>query len=726
MRLTKLLKNKSLHKIIFIFIVPILFLFIGTWTIKDYGFNWDEPYHFMRGQAYLHFYLTGEKDYSSLPTYPRLSTECPDWAKGYCDISPGGATDTIKFDSKALSYGELTDKFQEGRPTKRSFFQHDIYTFNEIIEVDEGHPPVSDILASFTNYILYQKIGIMGDLESYHFFEVLVAFLLVAAVAYITYKELGVLPSVVSSVSLASYPLFFAESHFNIKDPILASFYGLTLIFFYLGVKQRKMWKILLSGLFLGLATGVKFNTAFLPLILIPWLVYYFVWTYINQKTKKQKVLYIKSIIPLLCIIIVMPLLALLVFYAFWPFLWTDTIAHLTKIIGFYKSIGTGIPGEMLSYLKFKWNTYPIVWIVYTTPIPILLFSLFGIFESIKSIYQKKDFYLLVLLWFIVPILRVSWPNSVLYGGVRQIMEYIPAMAILAGIGTYSLINFVNKFIKNNYILLNITKFLILVLLAFTIFDVARIHPYENVYFNQLIGGLPGAREKNIPNWGNTYGSVYLQGVEWLNKNAEPNAKLGLAITTMGNLPKLKLRSDIDFYNGYWSGMNRDGEYEIELDFNWFPRKWYSFQYMEVFLEPVYVVEVDGVPLLKIWKNDLEHTKEGYEKDQVYEVNNITTPQGGLWIDIGKDILLTSIEIAHSAHTCEQVKSGFIATSLDKVNWDRDSEGLVAQVPPVVKYFNDNNFIFLFPAKPTRYIKIEGIPVDSCLYKYNRIEVKGL
>lgn len=726
MKFRKLLKNKNFHDIVLILVVPILFLIIGTWTIKDYGFNWDEPYHFMRGQAYLHFLMTGEKDYSSLEKYPRLSSGCPDWAKGYCDISPGGATDTVLSINKAPTYGEETERLQEGRDTKRSFYQHDIYTFNEIINVDEGHPPASDILSSFTNYIFYQKLGIVGDLESYHLFEVFSAFLLVVAVAFIVYKEFGILPSIVSSTFIASYPLFFAESHFNIKDPVLTSFYGITIILFYLGVKQKKMWNILMSGVFLGLATGVKFNTVFLPFILIPWFLYFFIVQYLSRKTKKQKKDFVRSYIFIIGVVLFMPLLAFFVFYSLWPFLWTDTVVHLMEIVTFYKSIGTGTPGEMLNYIKNGWNTYPIIWIIYTTPIPILLFSILGFFKSLKLIFQKSDFSVLVLLWLFIPILRVSWPGSSLYGGVRQIMEYIPALAILAGIGVFALIEYVKKFRKNNKLLLIISYIAIFVSLTFTVYDVAKIHPNENVYFNQLIGGLSGARDKDVPYWGNTYGNVYMQGVKWLNENAEPNAKLGLAVTTMGNLPKLQLRADIDFYNGHWSGKNREGEYLIELDFNWMFRRFYSFQYMEVFLEPVYVVEVDGVPLLKIWKNDIEHTRDGYEKEQMYKFKEIQKIPNGLFIDIGQGISFTRVDVSHSSFLCEQVNSGYISTSLDGVNWERDPEGLIAQVPPVVKDFNDNNFVYLSPAKQTRYIKIEGLDDNSCLHKYFEVKITGL
>src|SRR5204863_172396 len=75
--------------------------------------------------------------------------------------------------------------------------------------------------------------------------------------------------------------------------------------------------------------------------------------------------------------------------------------------------------------------------------------------------------------------------------------------------------------------------FVIVLSFGFTIWEVARLYPNENVYFNQIIGGLSGAKEKNIPYWGYNYGNVYFQGVEWLNNNAISNAKLTLPIVKM-------------------------------------------------------------------------------------------------------------------------------------------------------------------------------------------------
>ena len=237
--------------------VPAIFLVLATATLGNYGINWDEPYHFMRGQVYLHYFLTGEKDYKSLPPYPRLTADCASWVRQEdCPASPEGASDTSSYKDKKIIYeDEIKKLYPRGR--WRSFFQSDIYDFNDIVRLENGHPAIGDIMAALSNYIFFQNLKIMGDIESYHFFEVFVSFLLVGAVAIFVYLNFGVFASVVSSLSLAAYPLFFSESHFNVKDPPETAFFGIAIILFYLSFTKNK-WKLMIfSALFSAFALGI-------------------------------------------------------------------------------------------------------------------------------------------------------------------------------------------------------------------------------------------------------------------------------------------------------------------------------------------------------------------------------------------------------------------------------------------------------------------------------------
>ena len=706
------MKNRDIKNKLLIFVIPFIFLVVGIITLKDYGLNWDEPYHFAKGQAALHYMLTGKKTFLDLPAY----------------------TPTLKGSSDFMDqFGQEMDLYLRSTKSKenpssnlrRSYYQSDVWTY-EYLTTHEivGHPEVNDLLAAFSNFVFYQKLKIMGDIESHHFFEVIASFLIVLAVSVLVYYHFGAGPSLVTAFALSSYPPFFSESHFNVKDPPLAAFFGITIITFYFGIIKRNWKLIFLSATSFALGVGTKFNAFFAAPIIILWLVFYLITEF--RRNKPLKLLKEKR---LLISLILFPLISSVIFFALSPTFWPDPLGRLAVHLKFYSQIGVGTPPELTNYLIKGWNTYPAIWFLITTPIPVLLLTLIGILASIYGlIKKKKHFYFLLLLWFFVPFLRATIPNTNIYGGIRQIIEFAPAMAVLAGVGANALFK-IKNYSKS-------FKWVVATSLIFVLWEVYSIHPNENVYFNQLIGGLSGAKQKNIPYWGNTFGNVYLQGVDWMNKNAEENAKFGLPIGSTINIPRIKLRDDIDVSNSYLSGPSRLGEYEMELYFDWPPTSWYRYAYHDAFLNPVHQVEVDGVPLLKIWKNDMEHTKKGFVDEVDYRASSIKVEfqkisenlvYKRLLIDMGKELFLTRVTIKHSDKECLKQKGGYIAISSDAKSWFQELESIDSfQVNPNLVGADEKTFVFLFPANKARYILIDTQMDDPCILKNPEVFIRGL
>lgn len=673
-------------KKILLLIVPLVFLVVGIATIRDYGINWDNPLHFSRGQSYLWYFMTGKTNLNN--------------------PSPGDI--------------------------RRSFYQNDIYNFEYFIKNDSGHPPLGDILSALTNYIFYQKLNILSDISSYHLFIIGTSFLLVLSVAFFVKNEFGLFPAIVSSLVLATYPLFFSESHFNIKDPPEATFFGLTLIFFYWGIVKNNWKYIIISSLAAGLALGTKLNVVFAIFVVGPWLIYHLIKKLFQDQSFGKFVVFYKERIALIISLIIYLPISLGIVYATWPFLWRDPIRNIFKILGYYQQIGIGTPVEMSHYIFKGWNLYPSYWIAVTTPIPVLVLLFLGlIFFIFSKKFKKASVCLFVALWFLTPIIRVSWPNAVIYGGVRQFMEFVPALAVLCGIGAYALINFFKR-----SSLKPVVYVLIIISLSFSFLEMVKIHPNENIYFNQIVGGLEGAMKKNIPYWGNTYGNVYLQGVKWINENAEKGAKVALPIGGISNIPRTMLRSDIDYSKPNWTGPNHGGEYGVEMYFEWPAKYWYSFQYYDQYLEPIYVYSVDGIPLLKIWKNDMEYTRAEFKKELVYEPafvkieKNMLNEQ--LKIDMGKEIFLTRLEIDHSNTNCKNQIWGYIAISSNGKNWDREvepitlSQAVMSGADEKIIGWSDTNFVYLFAGKRARYIILDPQMENSCYLNNYSVEVMGL
>lgn len=628
------------------FIFFLIYLLLGLVTLKDYNISWDEPTHFKRGQAYLRYYLMGEKTYQNLPPYD-------------------------------LNRARTDSTYHE-----RSIYQENGFDTDYYLKNDGDHPVLNDILAALSNYVFYQKLGLLGDVESYHLFEIFVSAVLIGIVFLFGYEAFGLWSGIFSAIFLATYPLFWAESHFNIKDPIETTFFTTAIYFIWKSLTVKKLTLLFVASLFVGMAFATKLNVVFMPFIILPWLS-----VIIILDKKLRSLILSRKFIFLFTLI---PFIAYGIFVASWPWLWQDVISNTLKVLGYYKEIGTEARG---------WSLYALKWIFFSTPPLVLLFFSFTTFFLKKS---RGRGYVLPLLyfWLSVTILRVTVPGASIYGGVRQIMEYIPPLVLIAGTGAGYLI----ENLKFKY-----QKFLFVVLpFAFLVFSLYRFHPNENVYLNSFIGGVKGAKQNGFPSAGFSFGNAYLQGLAWLNQNAERGAKLALVQGTTLNIPAYKIRADINYSNAYWSGIMRKGEYLIELTHNYELKFYpYAWEYVETMLEPVYEVKVGGATILTIWKNDLEHTKLSYRKEE------ILIKRFGNVIDMGEEVNLTRLRAMSIA--CSQTSGGVIETSLDGVKWQREKDLIGNEQIYGISPVDKDGFIFFFPARRARYIKI---PCEGALSIY--------
>lgn len=677
----------------------LVFFIIGIMTLSNYGQNWDESLHFSRGKAYLHFFLTGKKDFSDLPLYTKYFQK----------------DNTILFKPLDKPKKEVS---------RRSIYEDNQLNFVFFMK-DYGHPPLSDIAASVFNYVLFQKLGFINDVDSFHIYCLLAASILVGVLYWWVARSYGSFAGVIASLSLALYPLFLGEAHYNIKDIPEAVFYSFTLIGFYEAIVRKSYLWMLISSLCFGFALGTKFNAVFLPFILLPWIVVYF-------GSLKNVV---KNIKFLLLSAMMMFVIGIGILYISWPYLWSSPILGLQNVISYYRGIGTDASFDPKFLTFFRINTFAIQWIFYSTPLVILIPTCVGFLYAFQKIWKHNDKKaLLILLWFIVPIARVSMPNAGIYGGVRQIMEYIPAMAILSAFGFL--------YIRNRYGKRHLIFSVLLICFFLPIaWKLVTMFPNESVYFNPIIGGLKGAKERNLPEWGQNLGNVNKLGIRWINANAEKNAKIATNFGLGGSIPNIFIRNDIQFNNGYRSVLERQGEYIIALTHQSGFEDTYFFQYHNAFLIPVYEVKVDDTPILVIWKNDKEHTKKEYQNINLLSTDPVTSVQNGLLkIDLQKDVLLTSMVIRFNKPACQTLlkdsrgvsaddaimSNGSIQISNDGENWFILDGDLRAQMfLSKTTYRPDGSFQYYFALNKARYIKIDFDELNPCLSSILSIEVYG-
>lgn len=652
----------NIRELLFASFIPFLYAVVAFATIGHYGVGFDEPAHFRRGQAYVQFFLTGRKDYSNLP-------------KDY----------------------------------RRSIYQSD----NEggIFYIDtpknQSHPPLNDTLAALGNYIFFQKLGIVDDIDAHHIFSIATVTILLFAVYAFTRINFGVFAGLVAAISVALYPMFLGESHFNVKDPPEASFFTLTLLLFWYAV-VKKNWKALIaSAIGFGFAFGTKFNIIFLPFIIVPWI--FFVRKQFFQQSKHWYVA-----------LILYPAIVAIIFFISNPNLWHDTLFRLSEMIRFYLSVGTkeGSPDYQPQFLVYRFNTYPFWAIIYSTPLVTLYFAIIGIAYGIKHFSDKHHVYGLLLLWLIVPILRVTLPNTTIYGGIRHIFEFVPALAILAGIGAQ---NIASRFQKK-YI-----PFVFLCMIASYVpitLKLIALHPNENVYFNPLIGGLKGAVEKHFPNSGATLGNTYLQGVNWLNTHAEKGACIATPIAHRGNVPETKLRRDIRYDSTCQSNVERRGEYAMDMVYRDYFNEWYAYKYYDAYLYPVYEVKVEGVPVFAVFKNDKEHSKKELLTVAPIAPTSVVWERKVLMITLPQSVLLSSMLLSYDVpRSCKPVGDGYLSLSTDGANWKEEPDAI--SVSHSKSNYNPEDKIIerKFAAKYAKYIRIVTDIDNQCLLDIEKLSI---
>lgn len=668
------------QKILF-FLIALLFFTACLFTLEEYGINWDTVNHLPRGQAYLHYLLTGRQDYSDLSSFE--------------------------------NYFQDPKKLAPSTSQTRSFYQSNAADFTWFMQYDgNGHPPLSDIFSSIFNRVLYGNLHLINDIDSYRVYGIFLATILVGLVGYWVSSLYGGFAGIVSSFVLATYPLFWSESHFNTeKDIPETTFWSLFLFSFWKGVTTKKAKWILISGIFFGLALGTKFNILFALFIVIPWLaVYFFV-----KSRQFNKIKILKLGLTFISALLV----GVAIFVGSWPYLWPDPISRIQTVVGYYKTIGltTNVDPRFLGHLGI--NTYPSQWIAFTTQPIALVFFILGIFYLIYLIAKKKDLNaLLFLLWFTVPIARVSYPGTTVYGGIRQIMEYIPAMAIIAGIGA----NFIFLKLKNSFLQ---TVYFLGIAISLVV-PIIKYHPNENVYFNFLIGGLKGAKAAELPSWGNSFGAAYRQGVIWINNNAPANSVVVTAYELTPNIPKIWFRPDLILDNKQRSGPLNKGEYAITLTYQGTEVRSYYDSYLERFLDPVYEVKADDIAILKVWKNDKEHFKNGLNSEIEVKSFEVNKEKEGFRLDFGKDYRLTKVQSNFNNSNCKPLSYAYIEVSLDGKVWKR-MPGTMPKEDWNTSAFGEqpqsNFFIAPIAAEKVQHLRFVISPVDACLSKIYNLRV---
>ena len=330
----------------------------------------------------------------------------------------------------------------------------------------------------------------------------------------------------VGFLMLVFHPRIYAHSFFNTKDvPFLAMFL-LSLAAVYIAFKKdRAKWYLLA-----GIAAGYTCGTRIMGVILLGFVSLFVLIDIVQALRQKQKV--VKQVRNYLLFVAAF----ILALYVSWPYLWSDPINHFIasyRAFSHYRWHGEVLfRGSLITSTSLPWTYLPI-WIGITTPVLWMLFAITGIVLFITRFYKKplsflsntpdRNF-LIYFLSFLVPVLAVIVLHSVVYDDWRHLYFIYPPLVMLMA---YALDHLMKRYKRNFF------RELFAIQAIFIAVFMIKGHPFQQVFFNQLVSHNEGNLKKQFEM--DYWGCSYKDGLEWLAKYEKSDSIRVLSIKPLSN-----------------------------------------------------------------------------------------------------------------------------------------------------------------------------------------------
>ncbi|MCG2787825.1 MAG: glycosyltransferase family 39 protein [Anaerolineae bacterium] len=229
---------------------------------------------------------------------------------------------------------------------------------------------------------------------------------------------------------------------------------------------------------------------------------------------------------------------AILLVIPTWPYLWGEPLLRLLITLRLMTAFPW--PGQVLfAGVSYAGNELPRAYLptlfaIQLTESLLLLLGLGLLFFLRKN--APGEMLLLCLVWFGLPIGMALVGRPYLYDNFRQMLFALPPLFLLAGWGLQNIWRSLPR--------AWLRAVLLFVLLLPGLLGIARIHPYQYIYYNSLVGGVSGAfRQYEMDYWGTSF----REAARFLNANAPQNAEVVVVgpPTTLWRY----VRPDIHVYN---------------------------------------------------------------------------------------------------------------------------------------------------------------------------------
>jgi hypothetical protein len=393
---------------------------------------------------------------------------------------------------------------------------------------------------------------------------------------------------------LAAYPRYWGDLHTNVKDIPTAVLYTASVWMAWRAINRRKWPDIVIAGILAGITFNFKVNAIFIPIIVGVWL-FWLLWTPAKKRLARPfKNLWDHLITPSGSYVIIASISA----FAIWSLFWKNPYDHLAYLIRFFQYNTTNMEVVLggswfCSGVNIPWY-YPFWYLAVVTPLPVLVCAVIG-FAALtgRMLRSWHPASALIVFWFFIPLIRFMVPHASVIDGIRHFEEVVFPLMAAAAIGAWSVGKSMNKGVLRKAL-----PGIVGVLILYLGYNVYAYHPYQLSYYNELVGGLPGAMGSyDVDYWGISQ----KRAVQWLNGHAPKDSKIHIVMSA--DVAGRYLRPDL------LATLNKSGyddsDYVVVLNRqSFFYRYFYAWEYF-LRRKPAFEVKVMNVPLTTVYENRL-------------------------------------------------------------------------------------------------------------------------
>ena len=445
-------------------------------------------------------------------------------------------------------------------------------SFGEDKSYLEGVRGGPDYAYNFTfDVILKTIINVFNIDDAYQFRHIgnsIIGWLVILVSSAIAKRYFGWTGFFLTCLFLAASPKFVGHSFNNPKDIPFAFGYilGLYSIFRFCDALPKPSWR---QALEVGLAIGLCLNFRIGGLLLIPYFGLFVLGRFLIRRGGSAFAkehwpdygqIFLKGVAA--CVV------AYVLMVVFWPFALEAPLKNPLRSLDIMSDFAIGIrqlfEGVNVTSTELPSN-YIYKWMYLSIPVVVLLGLIMLPFSYYKHSTKKRTFVILSLLFSIVfPVAYAIMGDSNVYGGWRHFIFVYPPLVILSAAGyRYAIKSLMAKNVNLQY-----ASFGVIGLLCIhPIWHIAKNHPVEYVYFNEISGGIDSKYGNYEMDY---YMHSYWPAVKWMEKEGLINDRDEIILATNhGHSGRYYTRNYDNvkaYYTRYYDRLNRDWDYAIYVN----------------------------------------------------------------------------------------------------------------------------------------------------------------